>query len=129
MECFRYFYINIQGNCYHKLDKVVESSKCYERADQCKDKECIALHSLAKLYDLMGNKKKASECFEKNYIRKDEEQINDKEWAESILNVSLYHFSHQNYEQASELARRLIDFGGPERDQANSLLIEINKII
>lgn len=119
---------NALGNCYSKLNKVNESTKSYERADQCKDKECIALHSLAKLYDLMGEKKKAAQCFEKNYQRKDEDTVFDKEWAESVLYVALFEFGRQNYETASELARRLIDFNGSERDQANSLLIEINVI-
>ena len=117
------------GGCYNKLDKTQESTKSYERADSCKDKECIALHSLAKLYDLIEDKAKAASLFQKNYERKQEDQIFDKEWAESILYVSIYYFQLQDYETSSELARKLIDFNGPERDQANSLLIEINRCV
>lgn len=32
---------NAMGNCYDKIDKRSESAKCYERAEACKDKECI----------------------------------------------------------------------------------------
>jgi anaphase-promoting complex subunit 8 len=35
---------NALGNCYEKIDKKNEAAKCFERAEACKDKECIALH-------------------------------------------------------------------------------------
>jgi len=30
---------NAMGNCYDKMDKKHEATKCYERAENCKDKE------------------------------------------------------------------------------------------
>ena len=32
---------NAMANCYDKMDKKNESAKCYERAENCKDKECM----------------------------------------------------------------------------------------
>ena len=29
------------GECFKKIGKINESIKCYERAESCKDKECI----------------------------------------------------------------------------------------
>ncbi len=45
---------NAMGSCYHKMDKHNESSRCYERAESCKDREGIAIHQMGKLYNLMG---------------------------------------------------------------------------
>ena len=45
---------NAMGNQYDKIEKKNEASKCYERAERCKDKEGIALLSLAKVYHILG---------------------------------------------------------------------------
>jgi len=47
---------NAMGNSYEKLGRKQESEHCWNRAENCKDKEGIALHKLAKLYDLTGMK-------------------------------------------------------------------------
>ncbi len=33
---------NAMGNCFEKMEKKNEASKCYERAENCKDKEGIS---------------------------------------------------------------------------------------
>ena len=75
----------------------------------------------------MGNEAKAVSCFEENLRRKDEEQILDKELGECLLYLSKYYKIKGNTEKALIYARRLYDFNGPERDEANSILYEINK--
>lgn len=35
---------NAMGQCYDKMDKKNEAAKCYERAENGKDKEGLALH-------------------------------------------------------------------------------------
>lgn len=45
---------NAMGNCYEKLGKKNEATRCYERAENGKDKEGIALFQMGKLYDAMG---------------------------------------------------------------------------
>ena len=54
------------ANCYEKLDKPDEAIKCTQRAEKVKDKEAIALHKLAKLYDQRGEDDKAARCFHEN---------------------------------------------------------------
>ena len=61
------------ANCYEKMDKPEEASRCNERAERVKDKEAIALHKLAKLYVQMGELDKASYCFQENLSRRDRE--------------------------------------------------------
>ncbi len=34
---------NAMGNCYEKMEKKNEAVRCYERAESCKDKECILM--------------------------------------------------------------------------------------
>jgi anaphase-promoting complex subunit 8 len=66
---------NAMGNCYEKMDKKEEAIKCHERAERFKDKEGIALHKLAKLYILIGDREKAAICFKENLKRKDIEAV------------------------------------------------------
>ncbi len=120
---------NAMGSCYDKMDKKNEAAKCYERAENSKDKECIALHRLAQLYDAMGLETKAVNCFEENLRRKDEEGMIDKELGECLLYLAKYYKNNGNIEKALIYARRLYDFNGPERDEANSILFEINKTL
>eukprot|EP01017_Pseudomicrothorax_dubius_P025352 TRINITY_DN2732_c0_g1_i2.p1 TRINITY_DN2732_c0_g1~~TRINITY_DN2732_c0_g1_i2.p1 ORF type:complete len:160 (-),score=45.31 TRINITY_DN2732_c0_g1_i2:43-522(-) len=117
---------NAIGNCYEKMEKKLEAQKCYERAENCKDKEGIALHRLAKLYDLLGMEEKATKCMEENLRRKDEEHIVDKELGECLLYLARYHKKAGNLEKALAYARRLYDFNGTEREEANTLIYEIN---
>ena len=60
--------------------------------------------------------------------RKDEEQIIDKELGETLLYLAKYYKKAKNFEKAIHYARRLYDFSGPERDEANSLIYEINTL-
>ena len=86
------------------------------------------MHQLAKLYSIIGLENKAVSCFEENLKRKDEEQIIDKELGETLLYLAKFYKRNKNYEKAIHYARRLYDFSGPERDEANSLIYEINSL-
>lgn len=45
---------NALGNCFDKIGKFVESSKCLEKAEVFKDHEGISLFQLGKMHDLLG---------------------------------------------------------------------------
>lgn len=83
---------------------------------------------MAKLYSIIGLENKAVSCFEESLRRKDEEQIIDKELGETLLYLAKYYKKSKNFEKAIHYARRLYDFSGPERDEANSLIYEINSL-
>ena len=88
----------------------------------------IALHQLAKLYSRIGLENKAVSCFEESLRRKDEGQVIDKELGETLLYLAKYYKKARNFEKAIHYARRLYDFSGPERDEANNLIYEINSL-
>ena len=52
--------------------------------------------------------------------------MNDKELTECLLFLSRYYKRRGNVERAIELARRLSDLQGVEKDEANRLLQELN---
>ena len=45
---------NAMGCCYEKMGKNNEARRCYERAENSKDREGIAIHQMGKLYNAMG---------------------------------------------------------------------------
>ncbi|CAD8108126.1 unnamed protein product [Paramecium sonneborni] len=118
---------NAMAECYDKMDKKNESMKCYERANSCKDKEGIAIHQLAKLYDAVGKEEKALFAFEESLKRKDEEQAVDKEVSEALLYLARAFLKKGDKERAMQMAKRLFDFNGPERDEANLIMNQLNK--
>lgn len=69
---------NALGNNYEKLEKRAEALRCYERSENFKDREGIALFKKARMYDILGFQEKAVKCFEENLMRKDEERQVDK---------------------------------------------------
>lgn len=69
---------------------------------------------------------KAVHAFESNLRRKEEEQVNDKEMGECLLYLARYYKKMGKIEKAVELARRLSDLQGVEKDEANKLLQELN---
>lgn len=70
---------------------------------------------------------KAVHAFESNLKRKDEEQIVDKEVGECLLYLANYFKKVGEKDRAIELARRLSDLQGIEKDEANKLLQELNE--
>jgi lipopolysaccharide biosynthesis regulator YciM len=69
---------------------------------------------------------KAVHAFELNLRRKEEEMINDKELGECLLYLSRYYKKVGEIDKAIDLARRLSDLQGVEKDEANKLLQELN---
>ena len=84
---------------------------------------------MGKLYNIMGPEfeLKAVDAFEQNLKRKDDEQIVDKEVGECLLFLATYYKKVGDRERAIELARRLSDLQGIEKDEANKLLQELSE--
>ena len=64
--------------------------RCYERSENFKDREGIALFKKAKMYDILGFTEKAVKCFEENLMRKDEERQVDKVFLNFFYYYSKY---------------------------------------
>jgi len=115
------------AQCYEKMGKSDEALKCTERVERVKDKESIALHKLARLYAQMGDKKKASICFEENLQRRDNEGVESSETIEAYLFLSKYNLETGDLKKAMEFAKLLEDYSGTEREEANRIIMEINQ--
>lgn len=61
---------------------------------------------------------KAIEIFELNLLRKEEENIIDKEVKECLLYLIKYYTKIKNHEKVSVYTERLSQFEGPQRDQS-----------
>jgi lipopolysaccharide biosynthesis regulator YciM len=85
---------------------------------------------MGKLYHAMGPayEQKAVHAFELNLRRKEEEMVNDKELGECLLYLSRYYKKVGEIDKAIDLARRLSDLQGVEKDEANKLLQELNLV-
>jgi len=97
-----------------------------QRAERVKDKEAIALHKLAKLYAQMNELDKARICFQENLARRDKEEVQTSETVEALLFLAKYFNQKGDDQQALEYAKRLEEFNGIEREEANRLIREIN---
>ena len=113
------------AGCYEKMDKKIDATKCYDRAERYKDKEGIALHKLATLYISMGEIEKAASCFRENLRRKDNEEVESTETVEALMFLAKYCRANKQYEEALNFARRLHDYNGAEREEASALIREI----
>ncbi len=73
---------------------------------------------MGKLYNAMGvgYEQKAINSFELNLRRKEEENLNDKELGECLLYLSRHYKKVGEIEKAIDLARRLSDLQGVQKD-------------
>jgi len=128
------------GGCYLGLDRVDDAMRSYERAVSNHDREGIATQRLATLYREKGEDEKAANCYMRHLNLRMQQQANDKEFsdedvinlvqvdaqeAEALLYLAFYHRDKGNYDVASKCCLRLLDYPGPEKEEAKALLREI----
>ena len=117
------------GGCYLSLDRRQEAIKSYERAICNNDREGIATRKLAKLYREEGEKEKAARCYQRlvDNVRGGSEL--DAPEAEALLFLASYHKEHSNFDAAALCCQRLLEYPGPEKEEAKALLREIRSRI
>lgn len=118
---------NALASVYNKIDKPHEAVKCSERAENYKDDERIALFSLAKLYDALGMSEKAVCCFVENLNRIEGSSTLESDLGQTLLYLINY-YSPRDRMRALEYAQRLYDTNGVEREQAQSIIHELNQM-
>lgn len=119
---------NAVSSCYNKNGKYLEATKCFEKAAGLKDNEGISIFQLGKLYDLLGNKKKAVACYEIDFERRKNQSQMDKESAEALFYMTNYYKNVGDYEKARMYARYLLDFNGPERQEGLNLIDQLSNL-
>jgi len=113
------------GGCYLALNKKSEAIRSYERAMTNNDGEGVATQQLAKLYRDGGEFEKAAQCYQKHLDMRGMDANLDELEAEALLFLGHYHKDAKNYEVASVCCSRLIEYPGPEKEEAKALLREI----
>lgn len=135
------------GECYLKLNKRNEAIRTYERAFANYDREGIATQRLATLYKEDGHFEKAAKCYQRHLELQqqlpsmegeedDEEDYDnslfpplDETSAEALLYLAFYYKEHRNLTIARRYASRLLEYPGPEKEEAKALLREIRSRI
>ena len=128
------------------LHKIPDAIRAYERAVSQDDAEGIATQKLALLYRQEGRNEEAAQCYVKHlelrflvtsttsasasssYPTLDEivqGVVVEAPEAEALLFLAHYHASHGEYDTAALLCSRLVEYPGPEKEQAKGLLREL----
>jgi len=76
----------------------------------------------------MNDAEKAAICYTESLKRKDCESTTNADTAEAVIYLAKYYKVKGNLDEAVKYARRLHDFNGAEREEANSLIREMEAI-
>lgn len=112
------------AQCYEtdQLHMLEEAIKCYRRAANCNDREAIALHQLAKLHQKLGRHEEAAFYYEKDLERMEAEEREGPNMFEALVFLATHCKTHKRFEEAEVYCTRLLDYTGPEKEKAKSLL-------
>ncbi|KAF5734730.1 anaphase-promoting complex subunit 8-like [Tripterygium wilfordii] len=112
------------AQCYQteQLHMLEEAIKCYGRAAKCNDREAIALHQLAKLHNELGRVQEAAFYYKKDLERMEFEEREGPNLVEALLFLATYCKDQKRFEEAEVYCTRLLDYTGPEKETAKSLL-------
>ncbi|KAL6183203.1 hypothetical protein ACLB2K_044614 [Fragaria x ananassa] len=105
------------GQAYEMMAK-----KCYKRAADCNDRESIALNALAKLYAEEGRIEEAVYYYKKDLERMEDEEREGPNMVETLFFLAKYFREQKKFEEAEVYCTRLMDYAGPEKERAKSLL-------
>lgn len=143
------------GGCYQALDRVTDAMRSYERAVSNQDREGVATKKLASLYRDEGEDEKAANCYMMYLRLKIQQQdssphpddsqtvgggisgqkisddfiVNlvhvDVAEAEALLYLAYYYRDNYKFETSVKCCTRLLEYPGPEKEEAKALLREI----
>lgn len=112
------------AQCYEtdQLRMIEEAIKCYKRAVGCNDSEAIALHQLAKLHNELGRNVEAAFYYKKDLDRMEAEEREGPNMVEALLFLAKHCKNQNRFEEAEVYCTRLLDYTGPEKETAKSIL-------
>lgn len=115
---------NAMAQCYQseQLHMLEEAIKCYRRAANCNDREGIALHQLAKLHTELGHLEQAAFYYKMDLERMEAEERDGPNLIEALLFLAKHSKAEKRFEEAEMYCTRLLDYTGPEKETAKSLL-------
>lgn len=114
------------GECYEKLNQLVEAKKCYWRAYAVGDVEKMALVKLAKLHEQLTESEQAAQCYIK-YIQdiySCGEIVEHLEESTAFRYLAQYYFKCKLWDEASACAQKCCAFNDT-REEGKALLRQI----
>uniref|UniRef100_A0A8V0YMT7 Cell division cycle 23 n=1 Tax=Gallus gallus TaxID=9031 RepID=A0A8V0YMT7_CHICK len=114
------------GECYEKLNQLVEAKKCYWRAYAVGDVEKMALVKLAKLHEQLNESEQAAQCYIK-YIQdiySCGEIVEHLEVSTAFRYLAQYYFKCKLWDEASACAQKCCSFNDT-REEGKALLRQI----
>ena len=130
------------GTCFSALHKIPDAIRAYERAVAQDDSEGIATQKLATLYRQEGRKEEAAQCYMRHlelrfFVTNQTPMTHpsldtivqgvvvEAPEAEALLFLAQYHKLHGEYDTSALLCSRLVEYPGPEKEQAKGLLRDL----
>lgn len=137
------------GLCFVALHKIPDAIRAYERAVAQEDTEGIATQKLATLYRQEGRMEEAAQCYlrhlELRYLVTNANPpssssssappptlddiiqgvVVEAPEAEAMVFLAQYHKSHGEYDTSALMCSRLVEYPGPEKEQAKGLLRDL----
>ncbi|KAF5200200.1 Anaphase promoting complex subunit 8/cell division cycle protein23-like protein [Thalictrum thalictroides] len=112
------------AECYEsdQLNMPEDAIKCYKRAANCNDREALALHKLGKLHSDLGHLEEAAFYYKKDLERMEAEGLEGPNMVQALIFLAKYCKAVQRFEEVEIYCTRLLDFTGPEKEEARSLL-------
>jgi len=124
------------------LHKIPDAIRAYERAVAQEDTEGIATQKLATLYRQEGRGEEAAQCYvrhlELRYMVTNPNPVQqptlddivhgvvvEAPEAEALVFLAQYHKMHGEYDSAALFCSRLVEYPGPEKEQAKGLLRDL----
>eukprot|EP00400_MALV-I_sp_L67-5_P000138 gene138-456_t len=120
------------AGCHEALGQPVEALKCYEKGHGYGDRESLALPRLAKLYSRLPGKENRN-CAAKSYqqlmtIEQRPGAAQTPYCVEAMVFLMHFHYKKEDFEASRELALKVLDCGGSEKDNAKAILRNIRNI-
>jgi len=114
------------AGCYKQLAHKQEAIQCYQRAEKNDDREGIALQELAKLFCDEGDKKQAAHYYKEMLKQRElHGEMAGQETQDALLFLADFCKSNGEFNEAQHYCSRLLDLGGPEKEEAKALLRDI----
>ncbi|KAG5177193.1 hypothetical protein JKP88DRAFT_350801 [Tribonema minus] len=120
--------LNSLASTFEKLGRSSDAIRVYLRSVAVQDSEGIALMQLAKLYAAADEIGKAADCYQELLETRGLDQLEPDVRVEALLYLAQACRDSGDYEHAEQYAAMLMDYSGPEKEQAQAILRQVRAL-
>jgi anaphase-promoting complex subunit 8 len=123
------------GQTLEELTRLPDAVRAYERANECDDREGVALAKLAALYERMARESPAQQVeyigmaahyHALNLARRDDEGMGGAETSSALRFLATHAVKEARWTDAEGLCVRLLEYPGMSQDVAKQLMRDIH---